>query len=510
MGNANSLLSAPDSKSMQTIADFVHSMDMVSPENIIQVSLLKPKTRITNIALVTPGDAGHFHYWLLSQINVFMFTYPADALQVPVSHYLKHKFQDLDFITICLEPSLFQAMGLFMENVYSFLTQYEFIEKVVKVQDTLDSLLNEFVGPKMRSRNIPVPEIRCCVPVDPSLFADDDQPYNTSDGVPVEMDDGLSSFAPPVSEPFSCANGETSFAPPVSEPLSMNGETSVAPPVSEPLSCANGETSFAPPLSEPSSMAESSFLPGVSEPSSMAESSFLPGVSEPSSIGGNSGSSSFMAAVSEPRSESETTSSIMLPISEPSSIDKISVIEKENSSLSRSSRSSKKSSTSKASVKSSASRASVKSSTSKASVKSSASKASVKSSASKASVKSSASKTSEFGTVSESSFEDSEIFKSAARTRHEALESSESESEPFSVSSSFASRAGKRRAPTLELSEDDKEFLSEVSGKSVEEAVRDFYRDGETTAKQRRSLRDRQSKQTRRRAPNLELDVVEE
>ena len=477
MGNASSLLSTRNGESNKTIIEFVRSMDMVSPENMSQISGLKVKTSITNIAVVTPGDLGHFRYWLLQQINVFMFTYPADGLQVPLSHYLKHKFKGTSFITICLEPSLFQAMALFMENVYDFLTQYEFLEKVIEVQDTLDSMLNQYVGPRLRAPKVRAPAIRCCVPVDPSLFVDEPEPYNTSDGIEREKEKerdepiGMSSFVPPVSEPMS-VYGETSFAPPISEPLSMD-VSSFAPPVSEPLSM--DVSSFAPAISEPSSMDVSSFAPPVSEPSSMDVSSFAPAISEPSSIADGS-SSSFLPVVSEPSMTGTggTSSSIMLPMSEPSSIDNGTSLETSVSSVSRSSRSSKRSAKSKSrSSKSAASQSSA--------FKSEASQ----SSALKLEL-SSASKTSEFGAIAESSTGDSELFKSARRTRHQVLEMSGSESESISVSSSFASRAGKRKAPLLELSEDDKEFLSEVSGKSVEEAVRDFYRDGEKTAKQRK------------------------
>lgn len=272
MGNTNSSLTLESIHNEDIQNGFVRSMDGCDPDKIplISVNLKSVNASARNIVIVTTGTTGNVRFWLLSKINVFLFSFSHKFLPVPKSHYLVHQFRGITCLTVHLEPNLFQIMSLFMENVYDYLSREELFEKILAIQTLIDPYLNQYLLPKSTSRVLKTPEIKCLMPIEKGHWANPE----------IE----LSSMAPIVSEPSSLKDYSTSFLTGFSEP--------------------------------PSSA--SSFLPDVGEPASLlreVSSSVAEQISEPSLVG--VASSSCMTAISEPRSVESGSSSCISTVSEP-------------------------------------------------------------------------------------------------------------------------------------------------------------------------------------------------
>lgn len=383
-------------------------MDVCDPDKIptIGINLKSANSSARNVVIVTTGNTGKVRYWLLSKINVFLFSFHHKTLPVPKSHFLVHQFRGVTCLTVHLEPNLFQIMSLFMENVYDYLSREELIDKILAIQTSVDPYLNTYLIPKSSVRVVKPPEVRCVIPVEKSMWTN------------VEIE--LSSIAGMISEPSSIDDEQStsSHINPISEPSTLEVSTSVLRTIDEPTSLLNpASSSVIDSVSEPNTVnATSSCLTAISEPPYSSGSSFLPEISEPHSIASSASTAKTPGRRRRRVSRASTASSQCV----------------------------------------------------------------------------------DFGFIPEPSTDESEVsevFRTAKEIRYEVIHMSES----CSVSSSFASRRdrGERWSssadmvvPELELSEQDKEYLSEASEKSVDEAVENFYggkKSGKSGAKKRRT-----------------------
>ena len=327
--------------------DFLQTLGQCSEKDKkpIRKEILREGGQIRNFVLMTKGAPAIPKLWHSENMFVCAITTP----NPPIKEWecASCQYHSQAFMSIHLDPCSHYHMIYFMNRVRFYLEQQEFLECILKLQESRDPEIHERTCRPRDPPETKMPVLKIAVPYSIVVGGEGELPIHYSTIIEREIDEtsslvppvsepdsmfGSSSMAPPLSEPTSVVNGSSSFIAGLSEPSSVDREgqttSSFFVPVTEPSEASSSLTSFFDAISEPSSaMSISSILDPVSEPHDMLSGrgwdggSSIFGIVSEASLSGNSGLSSQFGIVSEVSGEGNSgMSSIFGLVSEPSGI----------------------------------------------------------------------------------------------------------------------------------------------------------------------------------------------
>lgn len=126
--------------------NFLANMESVNPNDALSVEekINSKSSGVNRFVLMTTGSTGTVSCWQTK--HIFVCSWVVNK-ELPISQFqfVKHKFQDMDFISINLDACSFDYMNYFMEQSYFFLGRDEFLKTIVELAQESDSLLNRYI-----------------------------------------------------------------------------------------------------------------------------------------------------------------------------------------------------------------------------------------------------------------------------------------------------------------------------------------------------------------------------
>lgn len=125
--------------------NFLASMESVDPKTALSVTkkLESGTGSAVRFVLMTTGESESIYCWQAK--NLFVCSWVIRALSIKPFTFVKHKFQNVEFVSIHLDACAFSYMKHFMDLAMFFLSKEEFLKRIVELGNDSDELVRSFV-----------------------------------------------------------------------------------------------------------------------------------------------------------------------------------------------------------------------------------------------------------------------------------------------------------------------------------------------------------------------------